>query len=229
MRPRSALVVSALVSALVLGAGCAHTTSIHSQPEGAQVFIDDDKEAAGTTPYVLSRGAGRVRVVQQEQQLEVELLRHTDWGHTALHTATACLLSALCLTGVGGGLWVLGAGLAAAAPVLGPIIAICGAPPAALGQALWTVVGSALCGAVALPLSTLMTTVGPDELHVDLERGTARTVPPDQCRVKAPLGEDPSSLPAAGSSRPADAVTHSPATDSGELQAEPVTRPAVDF
>lgn len=72
----------ALVTALVLGVGCAHKTVIRTVPEGASVYVDG--EYAGPSPVVVERyaGTGGQLLVRAEHDAFLHgetVLERTDW------------------------------------------------------------------------------------------------------------------------------------------------------
>ena len=116
---------------------------------------------------------------QGDRAIAFRVEEEFDWGVATVNTAIACCGSGAILAGLGGGIYLLGTGLGLAMPVLGPIIAVFGAPPACLGTLLWSTIGGLACGAIALPVQALtLASVGPERIEIDLARGTAVSQPP---------------------------------------------------
>lgn len=166
-----------LVLTLAFTQGCAHKTNIRSTPPGAQVFVDD--KAVGQTPCEIGTTKKKIRVQHEDTTIEFRLKTHNDWRYTLVNTAGACFLSASLAACVGGGLWALGSGLSVAMPVIGPIFAVCGSPPAACGTVLWSGIFSLGASALVLPFQVLLNSeVGPESIDVDLKEDKIRSDPP---------------------------------------------------
>lgn len=197
-RPRALVWATALPALLLLSlAACSHSTTLRSTPAGAQVYVDNKAEPVGVTPLQLPGRPAHVRLEKDGHSVEVALQSRTDFTYSCANTGLACVASAGILGCVGGSLYLLGVGASAAMPVLTPIITLCGAPPAFLGNLLWSAVGGMVCGALVLPLSAMTSSsIGPDVVEVDLHNGKVRSEPQAHATVVDPAAVTPTSQPA---------------------------------
>jgi hypothetical protein len=213
--------------ALLASSACVHHTVINSSPAGAEVYLDDEAAPAGQTPFTLSDPSRKVRVVADERELAFTLQRNTHWGYAIANTSLACVASAGALACIGGGVWALGSLIGFSMPVIGPIIAVLGAPPAVCGTLFWSGVFGAGCAALTLPVQVFSSSsIGPDQVTVDLERGSVSTDPPGQFRLveeEEAAGDGPPASPAPAAPPPSQSSS-APAPSSMPASLEPGER-----
>lgn len=189
---------------LAVAAPAAHAMIVTSSPLAAQVYVGAADSPAGVTPLNVPDTTETIRVVHGGKELAFRADVRTN-------AAEACGAGCLgCVAGVGVvgctmlGVYGVAVTLAGLMPVLAPIIAVCGAPPAAIGQGFWSLVGGLVGCGLAIPCASLSAANerGPNEVHVDLDAHTVTSTPANQAREVAPAAATPAAPPSDQAEQP---------------------------